>query len=81
MTTTKAAFRTVAEADVFAAHKAAAKVIRPAYKAEMDHAATLAPRWALLARCGRPGAAERFAENLHMAMGYRPEHTKDELTF
>jgi len=77
MTTTKAAYRTVAEADVFADWK----VIRPAYRAEMDHAAALAPGWALLARCGRPGAAERFAENLHMAMGYRPEHTKDELTF
>ena len=82
MTTTKAAFRTVAEADVFAAHKAPkAEVIRPFYLADMDHAATMARGWAVLADCGRPGAAERFAENLHMAMGYRPEHTKDELTF
>jgi hypothetical protein len=81
MTTTKAAFRTVAEADVFAAHKAATKVIRPAYLADMDHAATLAPGWALLADCGRPGAAERFYDCLHTAMGWRPEHTADELTF
>ena len=76
-TTTKAAFRTVAEADVFAADKA----IRPAYKAEMDHAATLARGWAVLADCGRPGAAERFHACLHTAMGWRPEHTADELTF
>ena len=78
MTTTKAAFRTVAEADVFAAYKAAD---RPAYRSAMDHAASMAPGWALLARCGRPGAAERFCACLHTAMGWRPEHTADELAF
>ena len=84
MTTTKAAFRTVAEADVFAADKGAlapAKVIRPAYKAEMDHAATMARGWAVLADCGSTTAAEHFYACLHTAMGWRPEHTADELAF
>ena len=82
MTTTKAAFRTVAEADVFAAHKAAkAEVIRPFYLADMDHAASMARGWAVLADCGRPGAAECFYKHLHTAMGWRPEHTADELAF
>jgi hypothetical protein len=80
-TTTKAAFRTVAEADVFAADKAPAKVVRPYYLADMDHAASMARGWAVLADCGRPGAAERFNECIHTAMGWRPEHTADELTF
>ena len=88
-TTTKAAFRTVAEADVFAAHKAAktegvltpTEVIRPFYLADMDHAASMARGWAVLADCGRPGAAERFHACIHTAMGWRPEHTADELTF
>jgi len=77
MTTTKAAFRTVAEADVFAAHKA----IRPAYMAEMDRAALMAPGWAMLADCGSDKAAELYYDCLHTAMGWRPEHTADELTF
>ena len=82
MTTTKAAFRTVAEADVFAAHKAAkAEVIRPFYLADMDQAASMARGWAVLADCGRPGAAECFYKHLHTAMGWRPEHTADELAF
>ena len=89
MTTTKAAFRTVAEADVFAADKAAkdegvltpAEVIRPYYLAEMDHAATMARGWAVLADCGSTTAAERFYDCLHTAMGWRPEHTADELAF
>ena len=78
MTTTKAAFRTVAEADVFAAYKAAD---RPAYRSAMDHAASMAPGWAMLADCGSDKAAELYYDCLHTAMGWRPEHTKDELTF
>ena len=77
MTTTKAAFRTVAEADVFAAHK----VVHPAYMAEMDHAAIMARGWAFLAECGSSTAAELYCKCLHTAMGWRPEHTADELTF
>ena len=77
MTTTKAAFRTVAEADVFADWK----VIRPAYRAEMDHAAIMARSWAVLADCGSDTAAEHFHACLHTAMGWRPEHTADELAF
>jgi len=81
-TTTKAAFRTVAEADVFAAHKAPkTEVIRPYYLADMDHAASMARGWAVLADFGRPGAAERYHACLHTAMGWRPEHTADELAF
>ena len=77
-TSTRAAFATVAEADVFAADKA---VIRPFYLAEMDHAATMARGWAVLADCGSTTAAERFYDCLHTAMGWRPEHTADELAF
>ena len=81
-TSTRAAFATVAEADVFAADKAAKdEVIRPYYLAEMDHAATMARGWAVLADCGSTTAAERFYDCLHTAMGWRPEHTADELAF
>jgi hypothetical protein len=80
MTTTKAAFRTVAEADVFAAHKAA-PIAKPFYEADMDFAARMARGWAVLANCGHAKAEAKFAECLHRAMGWRPEHTADELAF
>ena len=78
-TTTRAAFTTVAEADVFAAHKAAP--VKPLYKADMDFAAEMARGWGILANCGSATAEAKFGEYLHRAMGYRPEHTADELAF
>ena len=79
-TTTRAAFATVAEADVFAAHKAA-PAVKAFYKADDVHAAEMAIGWAKLANCGVAKAEVRFGEYLHRAMGYRPEHTADELAF
>ena len=78
-TTTRAAFATVAEADVFAAHKAAP--VKAFYEADMDFAARMARGWGILANCGHAGAEAKFEECLHRAMGYRPEHLADELTF
>jgi hypothetical protein len=79
-TTTRAAFATVAEADVFAAHKAA-PAVKAFYKADDVHAAEMARGWAVLANCGHAKAEAKFEECLHRAMGYRPEHLADELTF
>jgi hypothetical protein len=76
-TSTRAAFATVAEADVFAAEK----TVKPLYQADMDFAAGMASGWSLLADCGSTTAAERFYDCLHTAMGWRPEHTADELAF
>jgi hypothetical protein len=79
-TTTRAAFATVAEADVFAAHKAA-PAVKAFYKADDVHAAEMARGWAVLANCGSDKAEAKFAEYLHTAMCWRPEHLADELTF
>ena len=79
-TTTRAAFATVADADVFASHKAT----RPVLLSDQDFAVVMAKGWAAIATLpqARPDSCyEQFGNYLHQAMGWRADHDTSGLTF